>query len=29
MFLKREKPETDDFVIKTISGYEGKYLIEI
>ena len=26
MFLKRERPETDDFVKKKISGWEGKIL---
>ena len=26
MFLKRERPQTDEFVIKKISGCEGKTL---
>ena len=30
MFLKRERPETDDFVIKKISAVvKEKYLVEV
>ena len=28
MFLKQERPEIDDFVIKQISGWEGKILFK-